>query len=82
MSRRDLFVLVTVTAAEVGEIAEQVDGLPEDFDPAVWLAENRTEITIVATEAVKDVIYEALEIGLADHPLILPRQIAENEELG
>jgi hypothetical protein len=69
-------VVITITLAEVSEIAETVHTLPDDFDPAAWLAENREDIAIVATEAVRDVVWEALEIGLADHPLVLRHRMA------
>lgn len=68
-------VAIIVTLDEIKEIAQTVKNLPSDFDPATWLQENRQDIGIVATEAVRDVIWEALEIGLADHPLVLRCQI-------
>jgi hypothetical protein len=71
-------VVVVVTPAEVREIAETVEALPENFDPATWLEENRADIVIVATEAVKDVVFEALEFGLFDHPLVLQRRTADD----
>lgn len=68
-------VAIIVTLDEIKEIAQTVKSLPSDFDPATWLQENRQDIGIVATEAVRDVIWEALEIGLADHPLVLRQRM-------
>ena len=45
-------------------ISIAVGNLPHDFDPATWLEENAADLTIVATEAAKEVVYEALELGL------------------
>jgi hypothetical protein len=64
-------VTILITPADVLEVAETVASLPEDFEPVAWLIENLDNITLVAKEAVKDVLYEALEIGLDDHPLVL-----------
>ncbi len=66
-------VAIIVTLDEIKGIAQTVKRLPSDFDPATWLQENRQDIRIVATEAVRDVIWEALKIGLADRPLVLRR---------
>jgi len=41
-------------------MAREVGDLPQDFDPVTWLEKNHADLTIVATEAVKEVIYEAL----------------------
>jgi len=60
-------ILVMITATEVDEMAQEVGYLPQDFDSAIWLEENRAELTVVATEAVKEVVYEALEQGLANY---------------
>jgi len=57
-------ILVTVTASEVAEMAQEVGNLPQDFDPAAWLEENAGDLAVVATEAVREVVYEALELGL------------------
>jgi hypothetical protein len=69
MSRHVPSILVMITAAEVGEMAKakEIGDLPPDFDPATWLEENHADLSIVATEAVKEVVYEALELGLANH---------------
>ena len=56
-------IQITITASEVGEMAQEVGNLPQDFDPATWLEENAADLTIVATEAAKEVVYEALELG-------------------
>jgi hypothetical protein len=66
MARRVPFISVMITATEVGEMAQEVGNLPHGFDPAIWLEENRADLTVVATEAVKEVVYEALELGLAN----------------
>ena len=63
--------VVTLTANEVSEIAAEVKRLPEHFEPVSWLEENFESIAAVATAAVRDIVIEALEIGLADHPLVL-----------
>jgi hypothetical protein len=68
MARRVPFISVMITATEVGEMAQEVSNLPHGFGPAIWLEENRADLTVVATEAVKEVVYEALELGLANHP--------------
>ncbi len=60
MSKQVPFIQVMITVAEVGEMAREVGDLPQDFDPVTWLEENHADLTIVATEAVKEVIYEAL----------------------
>ena len=73
-------LVIIITPTVVSEIAEEVEILPEDFEPTRWLEENRGDIVILATEAVKDIIYEALEIGLADHPLLLHRRNADDGE--
>lgn len=73
---------IIITPTVVSEVAEEVESLPENFEPTRWLEENRADIVIVATEAVKDIIHEALEIGLADHPLLLHRRNADGEEHG
>ena len=57
-------IQITITASEVGEMAQEVGNLPRDFDPATWLEENAADLTIVAAEAAKEVVYEALELGL------------------
>ena len=66
-------VVIVVSPTVVGQIAKSVK-LPGDFDPAAWLKENRENIAIVATEAIREVVWEALELGLADHPLVLCRR--------
>ena len=57
-----------------------MENLPENFEPTRWLEENRGDIVILATEVLKDIIYEALEIGLADHPFLLHRRNADDAE--
>jgi hypothetical protein len=71
MARRVPFISVTVTATEVREMAEEVGYVSQDFDPALWLEENRVDLTVVATEAVKEVVYEALELGLVNRTRIV-----------
>jgi len=66
--------VVTLTSTEVSKIAAEVKILPENFDPVSWLEENFESIATLATEAVRDLVIEALEIGLADHPLVLRGQ--------
>jgi hypothetical protein len=61
-------ILVMISATEVGEMAQEVGNLPQDFDPATWLEENRIDLTIVANEALKEVVYEALEKGQGEPP--------------
>ena len=77
-------VKIIVTPVEVGEIAELVvnDGgvLPENFQPAEWLEANQADLGIVITEAIKDVLFDALEGGLIDHPLLLQRRMKNNGE--
>ena len=68
-------VVVVVTSTLVSEIAETIEDLPGDFDPATWLEKNQEDISIVATEAIRDVVWEALKIGLADHPLVLQKSL-------
>lgn len=70
------YCVVTLTFDEVSNIAAEVKVLPEDFDPVSWLEENFENIATLATAAVKDLVIEALEIGLADHPLVLRGQLA------
>jgi hypothetical protein len=70
------YCVVTLTFDEVSNIAGEVKILPEDFDPVSWLEENFENIATLATAAVKDLVIEALEIGLADHPLVLRGQLA------
>ena len=60
MPKQVPFIQVIITATEVGEMAREVGDLPQDFDPVTWLEENHDELTIMATETVKEVIYEAL----------------------
>jgi len=71
MARRVPFISVTLTATEVREMAEEVGYVSQDFDPALWLEENRVDLTVVATEAVKEVVYEALELGLVNRTRIV-----------
>ena len=75
-------VEIIVTPVEVGEIAELVvndgGGLPENFQPAEWLEANRADLGILITEAVKDILFDALEGGLIDHPLLLHRRMENN----
>jgi hypothetical protein len=73
-------VVIVISPALVGQIAKSVDRLPGDFDPATWLKENREDITIVATEAIREVVWEALELGLADHPLVLRGRSGSSNE--
>jgi hypothetical protein len=72
-------VAVIVTPKEVGEMADLVvehgGALPEDFQPAAWLEANRIDLGIVARDAVQDVVFDALEGGLIDHPLLLHRRM-------
>ena len=70
------YCVVTLTASEVNDIAEEVRSLPERFEPVSWLEENYESIATLATAAVRDIVIEALEIGLADHPLVLRGQRA------
>jgi hypothetical protein len=63
--------VITLTSDEVSEIAKEVRVLPDNFDPASWLEENFDSIAALATAAARDIVIEALEIGLADHPLVL-----------
>ena len=67
-------VAIIISPMVVGQIAKSLERLPSNFDPAAWLKQNRDPIAIVAAEAVKEVVLEALEIGLADHPLVLRRR--------
>ncbi len=69
------YILVTIRSTEVANIAAEVNALTENFDPAGWLEQNCENIATLATEAVKDIIIEGLEIGLADHPLVLRAQL-------
>ncbi len=73
-------VVIIISPSVVGQIANSVKRLPGDFDPTVWLKEHREKIAIVATEAVREVVWEALEIGLRDHPLVLRRQAGASKE--
>lgn len=81
---REPHVEIIVTPIEVGEIAELVvtDGgvLPEKFQPAEWLEANRADLAILITAAVKDILFDALDGGLIDHPLLLHRRMANNGE--
>ena len=70
------YCVVALTASEVSEIAAEVKSLPEHFDPVSWLEENYDSIATLATAAVTDIVIEALEVGLADHPLVLRSQRA------
>ena len=67
-------IVIIISPAEVNEIAQTISDLPSNFDPVEWLEETWADVSIVATEAVKDVVWEALAIGLADHPLVLRHQ--------
>ncbi|HEY2532779.1 MAG TPA: hypothetical protein VGJ20_33430 [Xanthobacteraceae bacterium] len=69
-------VVIVISPTVVDQIAKSVDRLPGDFDPVAWLKENREDIAIVASEAIREVVWEALELGLADHPLVLHRRTA------
>ena len=77
-------VTITVAPMEVSEIAGFVADrggvLPEKFQPAAWLEANRADLAIVATEAVTNVVADALEGGLIDHPLLLHRRMQSNDE--
>jgi hypothetical protein len=77
-------VTITVTPTEVNEIAGFVADsggvLPENFQPAAWLKANRADLAIMATEAVTNVVADALEGGLIDHPLLLHRRMGSNDE--
>jgi hypothetical protein len=68
------YSLVTLTSDEVSKIAKEVKVLPENFDPVTWLRENFDSIVTLATAAARDIVIEALEIGLDDHPLVLLQQ--------
>jgi hypothetical protein len=70
------YCVVTLTVNDVREIATEVKSLPERFEPVTWLEENYESIATLATAAVRDIVIEALEIGLADHPLVLRGQRA------
>jgi hypothetical protein len=63
--------VITITPSEVLKIARTIKEIPSSFDAVGWLEEKWEEISIVAQQAAKDVIWEALAIGLADHPLVL-----------
>jgi hypothetical protein len=65
------YSVVTLTSDEVSKIAAEVKVLPKNFDPASWLEENFDSIATLAMAAARDIVVEALEIGLADHPLVL-----------
>lgn len=73
-------VVIVISPTVVGQIAKSVNRLPGDFDAAAWLKENREDIAIVATEAIREVVWEALELGLADHPLVLRRRSGGRKE--
>jgi hypothetical protein len=68
---------VVVTAAEIEEIATRVlySGgiLPNVFRAEAWLEANRADLAFLVAETVKDVVFDALTTGLADHPLISGR---------
>jgi hypothetical protein len=69
------YILVTITPTEVGKIAAEVKASTENFDPVSWLEQNGESIATLATAALKDIVIEGLEIGLADHPLVLRAQL-------
>jgi hypothetical protein len=73
-------VVIVISPTVVGQIAKSVNRLSGVFDPAAWLKENREDIAIVATEAIREVVWEALELGLADHPLVLRRRSGGSKE--
>ena len=74
------YINITITPLDVVAIAEGIKKLPLNFDAVAWLERNKQDIQIVAMEAVKDIVYEALEIGLADHPLVLQHYMTDNED--
>ena len=81
MVQRTAYCVVTLTSAEVGDIAAEVKNLPTNFDPVTWLENNLENIATLATAAARDIIIEALEIGLADHPLVLLSRAAASKTL-
>ena len=76
MQRNVAYCVGSLTSSEVANIASEVKVLPANFDPVSWLEENFESIVTLATAAVRDIVIEALEIGLADHPLVLLGQRA------
>ena len=74
------YINITITPLDVMAIAAGVKTLAPDFDPVTWLEQNKKYVVIVATEAAKDIVYEALEIGLADHPLVLQNYMTDNDD--
>jgi hypothetical protein len=75
VSQNARYILVTITPTEVGRIAADVKASTENFDPVGWLEQNCENIATLAMAAVKDIVIEGLEIGLADHPLVLRSQL-------
>jgi hypothetical protein len=75
------YILVTITPKEVGNIAGEVKVSTEYFDPVTWLEQNCVSIATLATAAVKDIVIEALEIGIADHPLVLRDQLTATAKI-
>lgn len=75
------YCVVALTSGEVSQIASEVKDLPKNFDPATWLENNLENIATLATAAARDIIIEALEIGLADHPLVLRSRAAPSRTL-
>ena len=75
-------IAIIVTPQEIGEIAELVAEagleLPADFQPAAWLNAYRDDLRFLATEAVKDVVFDALLFGLKNHPLLEMRRLSRN----
>jgi hypothetical protein len=71
--QHDWRVVIVVTSTVVNEIAKTIKDLPTDFDPASWLQQNHANLSIVAPQAVRDVVWEVLKIGLSDHPLVLEK---------
>jgi hypothetical protein len=69
------YILVTITPKEVGQIAAEVKASTENFDPVGWLERDCESIATLATAAIRDIVIEGLEIGLADHPLVLHSQL-------
>jgi hypothetical protein len=68
------YCVATLTSADVSRIAKEVKSLPENFESLSWLEQNFESIATLAAAAIRDIVIEALEIGLSDHPLILCAQ--------
>ncbi len=75
-------VAIIVTPEGISELAALVvnvgAALPADFQPAAWLHAHRVDLKILADEAVKDVVFDALLFGLEDHPLLKALRMSSN----